>query len=60
MSARKKNRLSCNGIVELLEEEDFDDDTLNLESSISKFFSYFDKRAYSLSDSNDDIALPTN
>jgi len=55
MSARKRNRQSDDEIELFLEEEDSDFD---LESSSSKSDS--DQRAYSSSDNEDDIALPTD
>jgi len=58
MSVRKRNRLSDHEIELLLEEEDSDFDSLDLESSSSESDS--DQGAYSSSDSEDDIALPTD
>ena len=58
MSARKRNRLSDDEIELLLEEEDSDFDSLDLEISSSESDS--DQGAYSSSDSEDDIALPTD
>ena len=60
MSARKRNRLFDDEIEALLEEEDSDFDTLDLESSSSKSSTDSDQRVYSSFDSNDDIALPTD
>ena len=56
MSARKRKRLSDDEIELLLEEEDSDFDSLDLESSSSES----DQGVYSSSDSEDDIALPTD
>ena len=60
MSARKRNRLFDDEIEALLEEEDSDFGTVDLESSSSKSSTDCDQKAYSSSDSDDDIALPTD
>ena len=60
MSARKKNHLFDHEIEALLEEEDSDFNTLDLESSSSKSSTDSDQRAYSSSDRDDGIALPTD
>ena len=60
MSSSKRSRLSSNEIEQILEEEDSDDDRLDLESSSSKSSSNYDEREYLSSDSEDDIALPTD
>ena len=60
MSARKRNCLFDDKIEALLEEENSDFDTLDLESSSSKSSTDSNQRAYSSSDSDDDIALPTH
>ena len=60
MSSSKRSRLSSNEIEQILEEEDSDNDRLDLESSSSESSSNYDEREYLSSDSEDDIALPTD
>ena len=60
MSARNRNRIFDNEIEALLEEEDSDSDILDVESSSSKSSTDSNQRAYSSSDSDDYIALPTD
>ena len=60
MSSSKRSRLSSNEIEQILEEEDSDNDRLDLESSSSQSSSNYDEREYLSSDSEDDIALPTD
>ena len=60
MSSSKRSRLSSNKIEQILEEEDSDNDRLDLESSSSKSTSNYDEREYLSSDSEHDIALPTD
>ena len=61
MSAQKRNRLSDDKIDLLLKEEDSSDlDSLDLESSSFESFTDSDQGEYSLSDNDNNNALPTD